>query len=808
MTDATRHAFGSGKIASETSTLTDIKNGVYVMQPIAAAVIATLNPGAAVAQDNDGLRIEEIVVTATKREMNMQDLGQSIAAITTGDIEKQGIQNLEDVMRVLPSVSLASSTPGRNSIVFRGIATGTQEYYSDSQVAVYLDEQPITTISQQPEMRMVDINRIESLPGPQGTLFGSSSQAGTLRYITNKPDPNGFSAQVGTEVSSTKGGEGSWDVNGWVNVPLASDRLAVRVAAYASHDGGYVDNVLGSTLEGSQDNAAVVEEDYNEWDNEGARVRALWIINDGWDLNLSYMLQNSSIEGAWETDPAIGDFKHTKFHKEFRDDDWTQASATVKGDLGFAELTVNASFFDRDIVYEWDNMVYEQWKDAYWGPYYNGLYDSDYTFGWIFNDQQEKSDAYEIRLSSKGDSKLNWMIGGYYEDKSTYWDYGAKNPDLVGTTSWYTAQAFAYYYANYLGYDVAYPLPPTDIGYRQLYVNTIEQTAVFAEMNFDVTDELRLTVGGRWFEYERLTDKTDYFPVDLFPPLGSADVGGRTVSSGKESDTVLKLGASYNVADDVMLFAHYAEGFRLGGDNSPRAAKTGLVPATYLSDKVENIELGVKSTFNDGRVMLNVLAFSMEWDDIQISQSSVNSLWWLRGTLNGGKGENKGFEVETRWQATSALYIYGQASFGDPKYTEEIVRLNDVVPAGTPMVWAYKEKFSFGLDYTVPDIFGGELWFGYNQSYEGEKWNTLGNAIDRDPDGLVPSSTMANAHVGLTLESGLEFQLTVRNVWDELAVNGLYNDSSGQFFGDPRFDNQTTYARPRTIGLAIRKKFE
>ncbi len=162
----------------------DSKSTKYVMQPIAAAVVAALNPGVVAAQDDDGARIEEIVVTATKREMNMQDLGQAITAITTEDIQRQAMQSMEDVMRVLPGVSLANSMPGRNSIIFRGISTGTQEFFTDSQVAVYLDEQPITTISQQPDVRVIDIARVESLPGPQGTLFGSSSQSGTIRYIT------------------------------------------------------------------------------------------------------------------------------------------------------------------------------------------------------------------------------------------------------------------------------------------------------------------------------------------------------------------------------------------------------------------------------------------------------------------------------------------------------------------------------------------------------------------------------------------------------------------------------------------------
>ena len=489
--------------------------------------------------DAGGLRIEEIIVTATKREMSTQDLGQSITAISTADIERMSIQSLEDVVRALPGVSLSSSIPGRNSVVFRGLSTGTSEYYTDSQVAIYLDEQPITTISQQPELRMIDIHHIESLPGPQGTLFGSSSQAGTIRYITNKPDPARFSAEVGGSFGLTRGGESSQDVNGWVNIPLIDDRLAVRLVGYGSHDGGWVDNVLGTTLDGAQDNAQYVEEDYNEWDSKGGRIAARWTMNDRWELDLTHIIQSSETEGSWDTDPAIGEFQHSKFFKEFRNDDWHQTSATIRGDLGFAELTATASTFDRDIVYEWDNMVYEQWKDAYWGVYWGfPLYNSDYTFGTIFNDQTVTRDAFEMRLASKGDSKFQWLIGGFYEDSVVDWFYGSKNPDYVGTTSWYAAQSYAYYAYYYLGYtNVQYPVPATDIGYSETYNNSVKQKAVFGEINYNVTDEWRLIFGTRWFEFDRDTLTQYQFPQGL-APWGSFDTDGTTTSRGNESNMI------------------------------------------------------------------------------------------------------------------------------------------------------------------------------------------------------------------------------------------------------------------------------
>ena len=224
--------------------------------------------------------IEEIIVTATKREVKPAgQVPQSITAFSNADIEKMVFRDMEDYMKALPSASLVNSMPGRNSLSMRGITTGSAEYRTDSQVAVYLDEQPVTSISQQPEIRMIDIERMESLPGPQGTLFGSSSQSGTLRIITNKPNHDGFSGQAEGMIATTDGGDESYDVSGHLNIPLVDDKLALRIVGFASHDGGYVDNVVGTTVSGLPgaygspgDNSAIAKDNQNEYDTSGGRI--------------------------------------------------------------------------------------------------------------------------------------------------------------------------------------------------------------------------------------------------------------------------------------------------------------------------------------------------------------------------------------------------------------------------------------------------------------------------------------------------------------------------------------------------------
>ena len=248
---------------SRTAATSLIRN--YSTSPLTAAILVALYPSLTLAQraTSDRSGLEEIVVTATRREINLQDVGQSVRAFSTADIERQAFQDVEDVIGALPSVNLVNNQPGRNSIIMRGISTGSAEYRTDSQVAVYLDDQPLTSISQQVDIKPIDIERIESLPGPQGTLFGSSSQSGTLVYVTNKPDPGIFGAQFDGEIGTTKGGEESYDVSGHVNLPL-NDSFAVRLVGFYSLEGGFVDNVLAPTLMGDTDNADVVEDDWND----------------------------------------------------------------------------------------------------------------------------------------------------------------------------------------------------------------------------------------------------------------------------------------------------------------------------------------------------------------------------------------------------------------------------------------------------------------------------------------------------------------------------------------------------------------
>ena len=249
--------------------------------------------------------LEEVIVTARKRDENIQDIPQSIQAFSQQDITRVGITSLSDVAKFVPAMTVVGATAGFNKIIFRGLADSVRPFIADSSAAIYLDEQPLTTGAQSPEIRPIDLERIETLAGPQGTLYGASSQSGTVRYIVAKPDPTAFDANVGGGLHTVSGGGSGWDADAMINIPLIKDTLAIRLVGFGAKDAGFIDNVLSNTpgrldadtgeqIIGSKTNAALVEDNFNSADWKGARVSAKWFIND--DVGADRHLQLQRLE--------------------------------------------------------------------------------------------------------------------------------------------------------------------------------------------------------------------------------------------------------------------------------------------------------------------------------------------------------------------------------------------------------------------------------------------------------------------------------------------------------------------------------
>jgi len=358
--------------------------------PLAAAICMAMS-SAAFAQDatppatdkDKAKTLDTVTVTSQKREENLQKVPISIQVLGEEKLKEQHVASFEDYAALLPSVSFQSlgggvfPGPGFIQVYMRGVASGGDGNHSGSQpsVGVYLDEQPITTIQGALDINIYDVARIEALAGPQGTLYGASSQAGTVRIITNKPDPGAFAAGYQIEGSKIDGGGIGHVVQGFGNFPIG-DQAAIRLVAWSRHDAGYVDNVYGTrtfpTSGITINNADRAEQDYNDSNTNGLRPALKVNLNDNWSITPTVMTQQQKSHGSSGYEPVVGDLALTHFYPEQSDDKWTQAALTVEGRIGNFDVVYAFSHLGRDVDSDSDYNDYGFWYDtlAGYGAYF------------------------------------------------------------------------------------------------------------------------------------------------------------------------------------------------------------------------------------------------------------------------------------------------------------------------------------------------------------------------------------------------------------------------------------------------------
>jgi len=434
----------------------------YSISPIAAAVSAALvTPAAALAQEEGASdAIENIIVTARKREENIQGIPASIQAIPEAMLKDMGALSTEDYARFVPSmVWRKTSGGGGNQLIFRGVNDGPDSFIAVASAGMYLDETSITSIGDQPDIRMMDIARVEALAGPQGTLFGASAQAGTLRIITNQPDTSKFEASIDATAFSGDMSDTSHSLTGVLNIPLVEDVFAIRIAAQTSEDAGYIDNVLGHTpdmwfgltaadvaggrypwysdggdinvrqsfvgLQGTQlpfnypyglssdkaewgmlDNAAVAEKNWNSVEHVAVKVAARWNMNDNWTATLTYNMGDNKAAAFNDYNPFVGDLQTIAMTGNRTHEEWNLYSLTIEADLGFAQFVSATSFYDRNFDYSFDGTFYYKywhiWACEDWGPI-NGS--TGVAFPWYWDDTATGRNIYYPAYCIMGPSR-------------------------------------------------------------------------------------------------------------------------------------------------------------------------------------------------------------------------------------------------------------------------------------------------------------------------------------------------------------------------------------------------------------------
>ncbi|GHD25323.1 TonB-dependent receptor [Halioglobus pacificus] len=730
---------------------------------------------ATVAQNSP--QLEEVVVTAQKRSANLQDVPISISVLSQDSLDNLNISDFGDYVQQIPSLSFTQRRPGEASLFMRGISeggNGNQSLQGPS-VAIYLDEQPVTAIGFNLDPHIYDVERIEVLKGPQGTLFGAASQAGTLRIITNKPSTDAFDAGFDLTAETISDGGDSYMAEGFVNVPMG-DRAALRLTAWWDDDGGYIDAVedtITYPLSGiTRTNEAYREDDFNTAEKTGLRAALRVDLNDSWTANVAATYQENDIEGIWDHDPdELGDFKVSRFFEDNAKDEWTQFALTLEGDLGFADLTYAGSYLDRDYETYSDYSAYS--IDGFVEPYYTcyvsyfgPCVDPSIQYS---NLSEITSQTHELRLASSTD-RIDWIVGAFYIETET-------------------------------DFDSRWSIPPINPGAAvidDLYFQTDQvredsEIAIFGELNYRFTDKLTGTVGYRWFDGETTLDGfvgTVFFPEGgfAFSPERPPD---NVDSKYSGDDGTLKLSLSYDVSDDTMVYATFAEGYRPGGVN--RAPGVG---ETYDPDFLDSYELGWKSTLMDGAWRFNGALYFMEWDDVQIG--FFNPDISLLGLVdNVGSAESYGVEIDTTYLVTDNLeltlaYAYNKAELTDDYFARSDNTEPDAVD-GQDLPFTPDNKFTVTGRYNF-DLGAMPSAVQLNYTYTDSMYNDIfiANREEMDSYGLLSAS--------FTIEGdGWHASLFGDNLTDEVAE--LYINSV-----DIR--RLTTVNQPRTFGVSFGMRFD
>jgi iron complex outermembrane receptor protein len=761
------------------------RSGFAGVSALALATAGLAIPSVAAAQDAGAEEADErglnvIVVTAQKRTEDMQDVPVSLQVLGGEALEQQGVANFEDYVGLLPSVSFAGQGPGNSQVFMRGISAGggINKSGSSPSVAVYLDDQPVTSIGRVLDVHMYDIARVEAAAGPQGTLYGAGSQAGTLRIITNAPELGSFEGGVDASLSTTHKGEESYSIEGFANFPLG-DNAALRVAAWHVYDGGYIDNVPATFTFTAQnvtvDNAPYVEKDFNTEKNTGARAALKIELDDSWSATAKVAHQRQKTNGVWDHDPDdVGDLQVERFFEDKGKDEWTQAALTVEGEVGGLQLTYAGSYLDREVDYDVDYSAYSEYS-AYI-PYYT-CYSTgslDFTTCTDPREQFDSDDTYEVmthefRIQNDEANRLRFIAGVFYQkaehDYLNIWHIPSIPPERSVNAN-----------PQLSGY-------PDDTYFVTDQLRTEKELAGFGEVSFDITEKLSATAGIRVFETKS----------SIVGAVGTLFSGSPLVDvASKESGEVYKFNLSYEPNPDLLFYATYSEGFRAGGNNR---AETSNIPRTYRSDLVTNYEIGWKSTLAGGDVRWNGSIFHMDWDDIQITRFDPSESP-LGLTANVGTARSRGIETDLAAYLGGGLQISAAASYIEATLRTDYIRnlSTGVVnaPAGTRLPDVPKFKFAGNARYEFA-VGGSDAFVQASYQHVGSRWNNL----------FVASRELQASYNIVNFSAGIDFERFSVSAF----LNNAFDERAELNRNAATYDERITTNRPRTIGINLGARF-
>jgi iron complex outermembrane receptor protein len=748
-----------------------------------AILVLALTPVATLAQEPPPITLEEIVVTATKRATPLQDVPFAVSALTSEDLLARGYTQYADYLSSLPGVYFSDAGPGVSQIRIRGLSA--METGVPPLVASYFGE-TLTSVRTnsggKPNLRLVDIDRVEVLRGPQGTLFGANALAGVVRIIPTAPDLEQMTASVGVRGFTTAHSDDeSYHAEGTLNLPLVAEKFAVRLVAYRDDIAGFVDNQfagqaaidyspLGELLLGLPPGSlpagtllipeipAFATRDVNSEDTWGARLAARWKVSEALSFDLSLARQEVTMDSEPFVTPGAGEYVQERLADVFERGEFGE-------ELDVASLTARYDFPSVSLVSvtSWSEMHRPDLRDIH--ALAGGAL--GVPIPWTLrNDTTGEMITQELRLQSRSDGPLGWIFGAFYLDEDV---------DFFQQVNDYSCPAC---FPQFLGQDFAL---------RGGGSFGEDQQALFGEVTYDFSPRWTLGVGARWLQ-EDVFIQFDTLEGFL-APASSGFLAEESVSEFNPSAYL-----QFKPVTTTTLYLQAARGFRSATPNQPlpvqcqqEAAEVGLGPLSD-PDTLWNYEIGSKSTFAGGKVGANLAVYRSQWDGVQLGSSLTCG---FNGTLNGGDVRAKGAEIELLMQPTASWRLNLAASFNDNEF--ESAQAGTGFAAGERLPGSPQKNYSLGAQYNFNV---GARWRGFaraDYTYVGD----VRVVFIGDPDVRLDSYDTANARLGFQTDT-LSIDLYTRNLTDERAVVSQ---------GEPVFGGTQVLIRPREIGIELRYQF-
>lgn len=727
-----------------------LKNMINFNHRLYAGVLA-----AVITQSISAAEIEEVVVTATKRgAANIQDIPFAVQALGGDKLSSIGATDFEDFYHLVPGLAVFDQGPGDKRYIIRGInSTGA------GTVGLYLDEAIITGENaqdgggRQPDIKLFDIERVEVLKGPQGTTFGSSSLSGTIRYITNKPNLEESELELSAGLRDIDGAKLGYEVKAAGSLPLVDDRLAIRLAGYYLSEEGYIDNIL--------------DDGVNNDETTAGRVSLLFAPNDDLKISLMAMNQDTETDGLTyfnEVDysgNALSEYQQADVARAGLQDDISVYNATLEYSTEFGTFVATASRLDRDSTLDRDASFA---LDRFIGLPFLGAGRSV-----IIQPKERELDSYEIRFSSDWNGPIQLLAGIFKQKEERFFRSAIFGVDGSGEIA---ANAM-----SFLDRNVA---------------TEVDEDAVFAEVSIDITDQLNITGGLRWFDID-----VDEVATSVTGFGGGVGAGAGPALSSNESDVIGKINLGYQVSNDILTYFQWAEGFRSGGTNDQTAAAIAgvTIPEGFDSDALENFELGVKATLVDGKVVANAALYYIDWSNIQLQDQATDGQVTFPYRGNGGAAEVTGMEFDIAYYPTENLELSFSGNFVEAELTED-----NPIPSsgmdGDNIPYTPETTLSFSALYDWDLASGLGAFIGGDVAYVDDRTTEL--RPDSSTYVNLDSYTLMNVRGGV---KGEDWSLT-------LGVNNLFND-----------DTITDVVRiavnpvgfiinkPRTVTLTVSKTF-